>query len=563
MDTFNWTYDDLGRLVTEVFDSHDNVLDFEANYTYDLVGNRLEKTVDQDLDLDIDETYTYTYNTSDQLLTETKVVGNVDDGTNFETDDTTTTYSYTNTLQTAKQVIETYSTDVISNTTYGFNLQGRMDEVVTDTYDSNGDVVRRETATYEYDDKGIRVEATQKVEVDHDTDPLTALQVESDETTTYLSDPMNHTGYSQVIEEVTVDNLNSMSETERVIYTLGLDVLQQVKYDSANPTGLNSIMLHDGHGSTRMLTDMLGAVTIVNSIPQIFTYDAYGESLGFNKADAATSFLYSGELFDSRIGQQYLRARYYDFATGTFNRLDPFFGNLKDPQSLHKYLYTHGDPVNGIDPSGLFVDFGTSAFGYAVEAEIEAVYALTFPHRMPDTEFGKWAKLSFTDTDRIPGSAWFAKPDIIDHNRYKYMEIKPWSPTGTIAAKAQMKVRAAQFSRFGYTPDPTWPPEPTPFYTFLTLEVPVMVFNIEGVIFYSDYLQIAAEFVVGVTLAEVASYQLYTIAVSSAPNIRVVAQTGLAIARGWSRAAVTSLNAGIQSSTSRATMTSTLAGGAI
>jgi hypothetical protein len=27
---------------------------------------------------------------------------------------------------------------------------------------------------------------------------------------------------------------------------------------------------------------------------------------------------------------------------------------LTDPQSLHKYLYTHADPVNGIDPSGLF-----------------------------------------------------------------------------------------------------------------------------------------------------------------------------------------------------------------
>jgi hypothetical protein len=49
---------------------------------------------------------------------------------------------------------------------------------------------------------------------------------------------------------------------------------------------------------------------------------------------------------------QYLRARYYDVASGTFNRLDPFFGNLQDPQSLHKYLYVHGDPIGGIDPTG-------------------------------------------------------------------------------------------------------------------------------------------------------------------------------------------------------------------
>jgi RHS repeat-associated protein len=62
--------------------------------------------------------------------------------------------------------------------------------------------------------------------------------------------------------------------------------------------------------------------------------------------------LYSGEQFDSKIGQQYLRARYYDPATGRFNRLDPFFGNLNDPQSLHKYLYTCGDPITYTDPNG-------------------------------------------------------------------------------------------------------------------------------------------------------------------------------------------------------------------
>jgi RHS repeat-associated protein len=64
--------------------------------------------------------------------------------------------------------------------------------------------------------------------------------------------------------------------------------------------------------------------------------------------------LYSGEQFDSKIGQQYLRARYYDPTTGRFNRLDPFLGNLNDPQSLHKYVYAHSDPINGSDPTGQY-----------------------------------------------------------------------------------------------------------------------------------------------------------------------------------------------------------------
>jgi RHS repeat-associated protein len=66
----------------------------------------------------------------------------------------------------------------------------------------------------------------------------------------------------------------------------------------------------------------------------------------------ATSLLYAGEYFDSDSQHYYNRARWYNPLTGLFNRVDPFAGNLNDPQSLHKYLYCHADPVMGIDPTG-------------------------------------------------------------------------------------------------------------------------------------------------------------------------------------------------------------------
>jgi RHS repeat-associated protein len=66
----------------------------------------------------------------------------------------------------------------------------------------------------------------------------------------------------------------------------------------------------------------------------------------------ATSLLYSGEQFDSSLQQYHLRARNYNQANGQFTTLDPYSGNLHDPQSLHKYAYCHTDPVNGVDPSG-------------------------------------------------------------------------------------------------------------------------------------------------------------------------------------------------------------------
>ncbi len=69
-------------------------------------------------------------------------------------------------------------------------------------------------------------------------------------------------------------------------------------------------------------------------------------------ASADTSLLYSGEQYDGASDQYYLRARYYNPASGTFNRTDPYAGNTQDPQSLHKYAYVHNNPINAIDPLG-------------------------------------------------------------------------------------------------------------------------------------------------------------------------------------------------------------------
>ena len=35
--------------------------------------------------------------------------------------------------------------------------------------------------------------------------------------------------------------------------------------------------------------------------------------------------------------------------------MDDYSGNYSDPQSLHKYLYCHANPINATDPSGKFI----------------------------------------------------------------------------------------------------------------------------------------------------------------------------------------------------------------
>ena len=161
------------------------------------------------------------------------------------------------------------------------------------------------------------------------------------ETVNYLIDSANPTGYAQVIEE------RDGGGTVLKSYAIGDDVLSQ-----SVPSSLSlqaSYFLYDGHGSTRQLTDVSGAVTAQ------YTYDSYGVMLGQTagaQQAQATSLLYSGERFDPALQQYYLRARHYNPANGQFTSLDPYSGSPHDPQSLHKYAYCHADPVNGIDPSG-------------------------------------------------------------------------------------------------------------------------------------------------------------------------------------------------------------------
>src|SRR5262249_51445412 len=127
-------------------------------------------------------------------------------------------------------------------------------------------------------------------------------------------------------------------------YLLGDSILGQVGADNAL-----RVFQTDGRGSTRVLTDAQGRAT------DRYDYDAYGNALGFDPAAAATRVLFTGQQFDPRLGAYNLRSRNYDPATGRFDRMDTFGGEPDSPQSLHRYAYVQGDPVNNTDPSGKFL----------------------------------------------------------------------------------------------------------------------------------------------------------------------------------------------------------------
>jgi RHS repeat-associated protein len=308
-----WTYDALQRLTQEQVTSSISANSYTDTYTMDLVGNRLTKTHTQE-----GQTLTsnYTYNSNDQLTTET--------GSGSSTYSTTYAYDTNGSLTSVTRTGASAETD-----TYGYDLQNRMNSANISRTE-NGQAVTI-AASYTYNDDGIRGASSVTTTIGNGSPNTTATQ--------YLVDWLNYTGYAQVLEEHINNNvLPSMS------YLLGLSVFGQT-----NASGATSILLPDGQGSTRLVTDTIGTILAREA------YDAYGSLLGAAVGILnvpATSRLYTNQEFDINLLQYNLRARIYNPATGRFGAMDAFQGWIREPRSFHKYAYTPSNPINYDDPTG-------------------------------------------------------------------------------------------------------------------------------------------------------------------------------------------------------------------
>jgi RHS repeat-associated protein len=225
----------------------------------------------------------------------------------------------------------------ISSGTWGYNSD---DEVTSESYDTNGNVTSTGGKSFTYDSENHLMSMTTtgtSVSVIYDGDGNRVAKTVNGVTTYYLVDDLNPTGYAQVVEE-----LSSAGAVERQ-YTYGLQRINENQPISNVWT--SSFYGYDGGGSVRQLTNSAGAVT------DTYEYDAFGNAL--NKTGSTpNNYLYRGEQYDPDLGLYYLRARYYNPATGRFMSRDPLDGQAKDPASLHKYLYAGGDPINLLDPTG-------------------------------------------------------------------------------------------------------------------------------------------------------------------------------------------------------------------
>jgi RHS repeat-associated protein len=232
---------------------------------------------------------------------------------------------------------EVSSLEGVSSGSFSFNAD---DELSSESYDQNGDVIASGGKTFSYDSQGELLSMTSgstSIGMIYDAFGNRVGKSVNGVVTRYLIDDLNPTGYPQVVEE-----LNGSGAVQRS-YTYGLQRISE--YQPISGAWTPSFYGYDGGGNVRNLTNSAGTVT------DTYEYDAFGNSFTVS-GTTPNEMMYRGEQYDSDLGLYYLRSRYYNPATGRFMSRDPEDGDLFGAMSLQRYRYASGDPVNRIDPLG-------------------------------------------------------------------------------------------------------------------------------------------------------------------------------------------------------------------
>jgi RHS repeat-associated protein len=236
---------------------------------------------------------------------------------------------------------DTSSLSGISSGSFSFNAD---DELASESYDQNGNVLATGGKTFAYDSQNELISMGSTASLLYDGFGNRVSKTANGVTTKYLvEDDKNPTGLPQVFDELTG---GAVTRT----YTYGLQRIDEEQVVSN--TWTPSFYGYDGGGNVRNLTNASGTVT------DQYEYDAFGNSFTVS-GTTPNNYLYRGEQWDPDLGLYYLRARYYNPTTGRFMSPDPLPARIWDQVSLHKYLYSGSNPVNYIDPRGqedLFTD---------------------------------------------------------------------------------------------------------------------------------------------------------------------------------------------------------------
>src|SRR5581483_11501658 len=198
-------------------------------------------------------------------------------------------------------------------------------------YDANGNQTSRGSDTFAYDHENRLTQSVIGAVTSTSTyngDGLRMSHTVSGNTTSYTWDAASR------LPVVLQDGTNT--------YVYGLDLIS-----ATDGAGVQTYFLSDGLGSTTNLTD--GSANSIDG----YNYDVFG-ALRSQSGSSPNYWLFTGEQRDSDSSFYYLRARYYDSATGRFLGQDGLPGVVRIPSTFNRYAYVTNNPTNLVDPYGFF-----------------------------------------------------------------------------------------------------------------------------------------------------------------------------------------------------------------
>ena len=310
----------------------------EESYSYDK-ADRLSAQTDKNADGTIRSSYTYTYDGAGNII---KIGGTADTAAGHAV----MTYDKDNRLAT-------YNGEKVTYDERGNMLHGPLNGAMGDyTYDCRNRLIETKAAdgtvtAYTYDAENTRL-------------------TEETENTRHTFVTDKETTYSQLLTEtISEKHLLTYKETATITYTYGNGLISDSRKE-AKDIDTEKRYYHYNHiGSTTVITDADG------DLLYSFTYGTYGELTGIYDADGqkmageaadqrsiretlqaeTLRFLYNGRygVETGADGLYYMRARYYNPQIKRFINRDIIDGSITDSQSLNKYSYVQGNPVNLID----------------------------------------------------------------------------------------------------------------------------------------------------------------------------------------------------------------------
>lgn len=341
-DTSSFVYDKSSRVSTLTNRSKQKVLQSKYSYQYDLNSNITASYEERTKKLT-----SYSYDERNQLIKENG-----------------TTYAYdlmgnrTKMISGANSVSYYYDSVGDSNRLVKYGPEAGENAVSLE-YDKNGNIIKQISSGgitqyfYDSDDYFVKAIMPDKSMVEYVYDKMFKHRVERIETSS--------TGERTTLKYIW-DEDRLISETDsagKIVRSYTWDENESLySITLPNPAGVLQTYYYvkDGKGNILGMTDLNGSEVVK------YEYDAWGNIIKSTTVSSSVQTnldklnprLYSGYMYDSKLGFYVMRARMYNPVIGRFMSVDPMQVGT-DALDFNPYIYCGNNPITRIDPSGKFI----------------------------------------------------------------------------------------------------------------------------------------------------------------------------------------------------------------